>query len=159
MPEEKPTIPAGENNNNDTDTNPVNPSNTNEDGAEEETASSNTSKIGNLTSPDGILNLIIAGFFDGIGFIPVVNMVSDIIAAIYFIIWMLGTGKKGWLKLILAVVLMFIPIVSDIAVVVGFVGLIMGVKLPVSWTGFVYSTMTSSDFAGGKTPAPTTLKT
>ena len=68
---------------------------------------------GSLTSPDAIINFIIAGIFDAIELIPVVGDVSDIIAGIYFCLWMIATGKKGWGKFIIAIVLEAIPIVSD----------------------------------------------
>jgi len=113
----------------------------------------NDDNAGGVTSPDGVLNLIIAGIFDGVGFIPVVNIVSDIIAVLYFTIWMIGTSKRGWWKLILSFILMLIPVVSDFAVVIGLITFILGIKFPVSWIGFVYSVVAKQGIiAGAKTP-------
>lgn len=111
----------------------------NKESEEEEISVNEDSEAGSLTSPDAIINFIIAGIFDAIGLIPIVGSVSDIIAGIYFLIWMIATGKKGWPKFLLALILMFIPIVSDIAPFVSLFGMFLNIKLPTSWIGCVYS--------------------
>ena len=97
---------------------------------------------GGIASPEGILLLCVAGLFDGIGLIPVVGDVSDIIAGIVFGAWMIITKKKGWWKFLLAIVLEAIPIVSDIVPFISLAAMIFNIKLPTSWIGCVYSILT-----------------
>lgn len=95
---------------------------------------------GNLASPEGVLMLCIAVFFDLIGLIPVINTVSDIFAGIIVGAWMLTrrSGRSAIFSLLIAFVLELIPIVSDIA---PFVSLFSVGKLPASWIGCVYKTL------------------
>jgi hypothetical protein len=96
---------------------------------------------GSLTTPESVLMLCMAGFFDLIGLIPLVGDISDIIAGIIFLIWTLTkpSGGKKVLKFLLAFILEAIPIVSDIAPLVSLVAMICGQKWPTSWIGYVYS--------------------
>jgi hypothetical protein len=103
---------------------------------------------GKLFSPEGVLMFSVAAFFDGVGllsFIPVVGwiieMVSDIIATIVFIVWMAGTGRKGWWKLVLAAVIEIVPYLDDLAPFISLISMIFGIKVPASWIGFVYSVL------------------
>ena len=115
------------------------------EGADGENAkiNSGTAGAGDLTSPDAILNFIIAVVFDGIGLIPVVGTFSDIFAGIYFAIWMIATNKRGWWKFLAALILEAFPIVSDITPFVSMFGILVNFKLPASWIGFVYCVLSS----------------
>jgi hypothetical protein len=105
----------------------------------EKSEDSSSDSGGGVFSAEGILMLCIAGLFDGIGLIPVVGDVSDIIAGIFFAAWIIITGKKGWWKFILALILEAIPIVSDIVPFISIIGMFFNIKLPTSWIGCVYS--------------------
>lgn len=107
-----------------------------------------SSSARNLFSPEAILMLALATIFDAcayLDFIPgignAIEIVADIIATIVFSIWMLITGRKGWLKLLLATIIEFIPYVDDFAIIINIFTTIIGVKLPISWIGFVYSVL------------------
>lgn len=103
---------------------------------------------GNLTSPEGVFLILFAAIFDLVGLIPIINIISDIIAAIFFGFWAIITGKKGILKkFILSFLLEFIPIVSDAAPFISMGGMFVGKKLPTSWIGFVYSVLTGGSGA------------
>ena len=102
---------------------------------------SGAAEVAKLASPEGLLMLSMAGFFAGIGLIPIIGTFSSIVAGIFFSVWMIATGRKGWLKLILALVLEAIPIVGDIVPFVSLIAMLYGYKLPVSWIGFVWSVL------------------
>ncbi|MCX6720862.1 MAG: hypothetical protein NTW11_03590 [Candidatus Staskawiczbacteria bacterium] len=94
---------------------------------------------GNLTSPEGVLMLTIAGIIDVISIIPVINVVSDILGIIIIGGWLLFTRtgeaiKRATVKLLIACGVELIPVVSI---------------LP-GWTWFVYSTLTDGGGVVGK---------
>ena len=102
--------------------------------------------VGKMFSPEGVLMFSLAAMFDVVGllgFIPlvgwIIEMVSDIVATLVFTGWMMGTGRKGWLKLILAAVIEIVPYLDDISPFVSLIGMFFGAKIPTSWIGFVYS--------------------
>ena len=98
----------------------------------------------NLLSPEGIFLQIIGITFDVTGllidWIPgigwAIELIIDLIAAIFYGTYMLATGKKGWWKLLLAVVLEAIPYVDDIADVIGWISVLVGFAVPTSWWAF-----------------------
>ncbi len=122
---------------------PVNNSNDSEDDKDnsDNGTSGTDNNIGNLSSPEGVLILSIAAIFDVIGFVPAIGGISDIIAGIFFSLWMIGTSKKGWSKFILAFILEAIPIVSDVTPFISLLGIFFNIKLSTSWIGCVYSVL------------------
>lgn len=113
-----------------------------ENTSDESASTEEESVAGNLTSPEGVFLIIFAVIFDLVGLIPIINIISDIIAAIFFGFWAIITGRKGVLKkFILSFLLEFVPIVSDAAPFISIGGMFVGKKLPTSWIGFVYSTL------------------
>jgi hypothetical protein len=121
---------------------------------DEETSATSDSGVGNLTSPEGVLMLSIALMFDtAIGICGIlaetiigwiIGIILDAFATIVFGLWIFFTGRKGWLKLLLAFALEFIPFVDDATPIISLIGMFFGAKLPASWIGFAYS-MLSSD--------------
>jgi len=99
--------------------------------AETEEAKQNTGG-GNLTSPEGILMLCIAGVIDVISLIPVINIVSDVLGIIIIGGWLVITRpgealKKATKRFLIACGIELIPVVS---------------MFP-SWTWFVYKALKS----------------
>jgi hypothetical protein len=105
---------------------------------------------GSLFSPEGVIMLLIAGMFDGIGLIPIVGTITDIIAGIFFAGWMFISGKKGWWKFALALLLEAIPIISDLVPFISLIGILINIKLPTSWIGCVYSILMGQGGAAKK---------
>ena len=108
-----------------------------------QTVTNAISKLPDLTSPEGIIMLSVAGIFDLIGLVPIVGSISDIFAGIIFVIWTLTKedGAKKLLKMLIALILEAIPIVSDITPFISIIGIFFGKKWPASWIGYVYSVL------------------
>jgi hypothetical protein len=104
-----------------------------------EEKSEDTGGIGSLFSPEGVTMLGFGLMFDGIGLIPVVGDISDIIAGIFFAAWMIITSKKGWWKFLIALILEAIPIISDIVPFISLIAMVFNIRLPTSCVGCVYS--------------------
>lgn len=111
---------------------PNSPTDSKEDAGEEETIGGDdgNSNSGNLTSPEGILMLSIAGIIDVISLIPIINIVSDVLGIIIIGGWLVITRpgealKKAVKKFLIACGIELIPIVS----------------IAPSWTWFVYKTL------------------
>ncbi|MGA2417718.1 MAG: hypothetical protein ABSF55_00530 [Candidatus Staskawiczbacteria bacterium] len=115
---------------------------------EEGAAEGGIGQKGSIASPEGIIMMCMGGLFDLVGllgFIPVIGwiieLISDIIAAIFFSIWMLVTKRKGWWKFFLGLILEAIPYIDDVAPFISLIGIAVGAKLPTSWIGFVYAVL------------------
>lgn len=116
--------------------------NTEGGGEKNEAVSSATDAFSNIASPEGIIMLFFATLFDTVGLVPIVGTFFDILAGIFFSMWMIVSGKKGWWRFAIALVLEAIPIISDIMPFVSLIGIAFNIKLPVSWIGCVYSILT-----------------
>ena len=111
------------------------------------------SNITSITSPSGVLMLSIAVFFDTmglLGFIPVIGWIIELISDIFAImviglfLWIMGKIKmKLVIGFIIAAVMEAIPYVDDVAPFVSLLGMVLGVKIPASWIGFVYMALNS----------------
>jgi len=98
------------------------PTATNKEGSEEngeggEIKNSEENTSGDLTSPEGILMLLVAGTIDTISIIPVVNVISDILGIIIIGGWLLITRpatalKRVWGKFLIAIGIELVPVVS-----------------------------------------------
>jgi hypothetical protein len=120
----------------------------NSDGGEEDAESEESGSDKDLSSPEAILMMGLAVFFDICGyldFIPVIGtvieIIADTIATIIFFIWMLITGRKGWLKFLISAIIEFIPYLDDFTIIINIFTTILGVSFPMSWIGFVYSVL------------------
>ena len=85
---------------------------------------------GNISSPEGVLMLSIAGLIDIISFIPVINIVSDVLGIIIIGGWLVITRpgqamKKALRRFLIAIGIELVPIVSIFP----------------TWTWFVYKTL------------------
>lgn len=100
--------------------------------------------VGNLTSPEAVLMLAVAGIFDLIGLVPIVADISDMVAGVVMVLWALMSGrlkeiaKKALLLYLVTLILEAIPIVSDITPIISVLGLCMGKAWPVSWIGWTF---------------------
>jgi len=108
--------------------------NNNPNNEEEKVQSDSPEKTGgNLTSPEGVLMLIIAGIIDAISIIPVINVASDVLGIIIIGGWLVITRsgealKKAIKRFLIACGIELIPVVS----------------IAPSWTWFVYKTLKDS---------------
>lgn len=85
---------------------------------------------GNITSPEGVLMLCVAGIIDTISLIPIINVISDILGIIVIGGWLIVTRpgealKKAVKRFLITCSIELIPIVS----------------VAPSWTWFVYKTL------------------
>ncbi len=85
---------------------------------------------GNITSPEGILMLCVAGIIDIISFIPAINIISDVLGIIVIGGWLVITRpgqavKKAVKRFLIVLGIELIPILS----------------IAPSWTWFVYKTL------------------
>jgi hypothetical protein len=90
----------------------------------------NADEKGNITSPEGVLMLCVAGIIDIISFIPLINIISNILGIIIIGGWLVITRpgealKKATKRFLIACGIEIFPIVSIIP----------------SWTWFVYKTL------------------
>jgi len=116
---------------------------------EEEGKGEDNSSIGNLSSPEGIVMLCVAGFFDLMDLIPFINAVSDIIALIIIGGWMLtkqSGRKKIFARLFTVFVINLMPVVSSFTSVIGILNFLeispgKSAIPPISWLGHVYTTL------------------
>ncbi|MDP3882780.1 MAG: hypothetical protein Q8Q48_01860 [Candidatus Staskawiczbacteria bacterium] len=128
----------------------------NDEGGEEqeEGKGKENSGIGDLFSPEGIIILFIAAFFDIIGGIPVVGWISDVIAWIVMGLWFFLSGKyttimkkkakSAILTFIVTAVLGLIPIVEDIAPIISLLGITFNQPITVSWIGWTFWVLKNS---------------
>jgi len=98
---------------------------------QEDQAPKNTG--GNLSSPDGILMLCIAGILDALSFIPVLNWVTWVLGIIIIGGWLVITRPKQAIK----------KAVKKFLIVLG-IEVIPVVSAAPSWTWFVYKTLKES---------------
>ncbi len=85
---------------------------------------------GNITSPEGVLMLCVAGIIDVISLIPVINIISDVLGIIIIGGWLIITRpgqalKKAAKRFLIACGIELIPILS----------------IAPTWTWFVYKAL------------------
>lgn len=85
---------------------------------------------GNLTSPEGILMLCIAGIIDAISLVPAINVLSDILAFLIIGGWLVVTRPGEALK----------QVAKKFFIVFG-IEAIPIVSIAPTWTWFVYKTL------------------
>ena len=97
---------------------------------EEPTKKTKTNEGGGMTSPDGILMLILAGVLDLISLIPILNILSNILGVIIIGGWLFVTRpqtaiKKASKRFLIACGVELIPVISVFP----------------TWLWFVYKTL------------------
>ena len=112
---------------------------------EEESVTDDGAGVGSIFTPEALVMFAIAGVFDLIGLIPLVNIVSSIVAGITISAWMIGTGRKGWPRFIIAFILELLPGISTITPTISIICMTLNVKLPASWVGCIYCIMSGGD--------------
>ena len=120
------------------------------DDGDEKKSDGSTGGAEGLFSPMGMSMVVIAMIFDitvdltGDEIFPgwFIEAGIDLLAAIFFTIWMIFTGRKGWWwKVLIALILQLIPYVDNVTFVFGFITMVLGIKFPENWETFVYSVL------------------
>ena len=121
---------------------------------EEDGKGKKNSGIGDLFSPEGIIILFIAAFFDIVGGVPVIGWISDVTAWIVLGSWLLLSGryatimkkkaKSAILTFIVTAVLGLIPIVEDIAPIISLLGITFNQPITASWIGWTFWVLKNS---------------